>query len=127
MRRITAVFFLLIYLFANTELHELAKISAFITHYREHQGEDKDITLVKFIKIHYFNGNLVDDDHDKDMQLPFKVVDCSISGATHIIPLPFGFVIYPNDAFEIGRLPIYDQSALPALHLSDIWQPPKVC
>ncbi len=71
MRRFVASFLLFMYLFANTELHELVKVRMFLTHFAEHQKEDSAMTLFAFIKIHYFNGNLVDADHDKDMQLPF--------------------------------------------------------
>ena len=127
MHRLIAVFFLFVYLFANTELHELAKMSMFITHFQEHQKENKDITLVEFVKIHYFSGNLIDDDHDKDMQLPFKVTDCFNASSSHIIPLQSFLVLIFSDSLETMGLPPYDQSALPSMHLADIWQPPKAC
>lgn len=127
MRRFIASFFLFAYLFANTELHELVKISAFISHYAEHQKEDRDLTLFKFIKIHYFSGNPIDDDYAKDMQLPFKDTDCNNSGATHTLPFPEYFALNPGVVIESAGLPLYDQSALPLSHLADIWQPPKAC
>jgi len=128
MRRLIASLFLFVYLFANTELHELVKIGAFVMHYQEHLSEDKDLTLVKFVNIHYFNGDLVDEDHDKDMQLPFKVADCNHAVPFHTIPWPQGFfVLFPGDSIESIALPLYDQTALPSSHSADIWQPPKSC
>ncbi len=127
MRRLTASFLLFAYLFANTELHELAKISVFLAHYAEHRQEDQNMTLLAFIELHYFSGNIVDEDYEKDMQLPFKAVDCNSSSFTHTIPWPDFFLLRPAFLNESHKLPIYDQSALPSLHFADIWQPPKAC
>lgn len=127
MRRITAYLFLFVYLFANTELHELAKVGAFAAHFAEHQKEDKDITLIEFIQIHYFSGNVVDADYEQDMKLPFKITDCSNFSPTHIIPQPVFLAFQPVISIDLVGLPLYDQSALPSSHLTDIWQPPKAC
>ena len=127
MRRFSAAFFLIVFLFANTELHELTKMGAFINHYKEHRQENRDLTLIDFIIIHYFSGNIVDDDYAEDMQLPFKSVDCSNSIPTITISLPDIFVLQPAILLESTRLPVYDQSVLPSSHLDDIWQPPKTC
>ncbi len=127
MRRLSAYLFLLVYLFANTELHELAKVGAFVAHFAEHQKENKDITLIEFVKIHYLSGNVMDADYEQDMKLPFKTTDCSNSSPTHTIPLPVFFVFQPDVLIKSAGLPLYDQSALPSSHLADIWQPPKAC
>ncbi len=125
MRSAAASFFLFVYLFANTELHQLVKAPAFVGHYVEHKQEDPNMTLAEFIKIHYFSGNIKDADYAQDMQLPFKTTDCSIFSASHTVP-PFVFcALFPVVAMEPTGLPLYDQSALPSSHLADIWQPPK--
>lgn len=127
MNRSFASFFLFIYLFANTELHELVKIGAFVTHFAEHKRENKDMTLLAFIQLHYFSGNTVDADYAQDMKLPFKATDCNNANASHTINLPDFFLQSPVVALETVKLPLYDPSALPSSHLSDIWQPPKSC
>jgi len=127
MRSLAASFLLFTYLFANTELHELAKIGAFIEHYAQHQKEDKDLNLLDFIVIHYFSGNIVDDDYAEDIQFPFKTADCSNSIPTVTIPLPEFFDFNPSVLIKSRALPPYDQSVLPTSHLDDIWQPPKAC
>jgi len=126
-RRLTAFFFLFVYLFANTELHELAKVTAFVAHFAEHRKENRDLTLAGFIGIHYFSGNKVDDDYAKDMELPFKTADCSNSIPTHTIPLPLFYALKQIPLAGPGRISLYDQSALRSSHLADIWQPPKAC
>ena len=46
-------------------------------HYAEHQVEDKSISFIDFLDIHYMHGSPKDDDYDRDMQLPFKSsADC---------------------------------------------------
>lgn len=127
MRRTAAYLFLFVYLFANTELHELAKVGAFVSHFAEHQKENKDITLIEFIKIHYFSGNVMDADYEQDMKLPFKITDCSNFSPTHTIPQPVFLALKPVLSIESAGLPLYDQSVLPSSHLNDIWQPPKAC
>jgi hypothetical protein len=127
MRRFTATFLLFAYIFANTELHQLAKFGAFLKHFAEHQIADPEMTLLAFVEMHYFNGNLMDDDYYEDMQLPFKVTDCGSSSIIHMVPMPDCFVIKQTIPFESGKRSFYDQTALVASHLADIWQPPKLC
>ena len=127
MRRITAYFFLFVYLFANTELHELAKVGAFVAHFAEHQKGHTDITLIEFVKIHYFSGNVMDADYEQDMKLPFKTTDFGNLSPTHTLPLPVFFALQQVVLIESAGLPLYDQSALPSSRLADIWQPPKAC
>lgn len=126
MRRFTAHFFLFLYVFASTELHELAKVGTFITHFAEHQKENKELTLTEFIKIHYFSGNPVDADYEKDMTLPFKTTDCGNYNTIHTVPQPVFFASCLDVIIKTAGLVPYDQSALPSPHLSDIWQPPKI-
>jgi hypothetical protein len=127
-RRFAASFFLFVYLFANTGLLELAKIGAFVAHYAEHRQENKNLTLVEFIKIHYFSGNIVDEDYARDMQLPFKTLNLNNLSPTPTLPPPTAaYPTLPDYPTNAAGLPVYDQSALPSSHLADIWQPPKAC
>lgn len=127
MRKLAASFFLIVYLFANTELHELTKFGALVDHYAQHKEEDPDMTLLDFLVIHYFSGNIVDADYAQDMQLPFKATDCSnsIPSLPHALPDFCDLSIHTQP--ESSSVPLYDQTLLPSMHLSDIWQPPKAC
>jgi hypothetical protein len=61
-----------VYLNSATELHELFKLPFLITHLRHHQQEDKSLTLVDFLRIHYLGNHPMDNDDTEDSQLPFK-------------------------------------------------------
>ena len=125
MRSAAASFFIFVYLFANTELHQLVKAYAFVAHYAEHKKENPAMTLAEFVHLHYFSGDVKDADYAQDMQLPFKTTDCSNFSPSHTLPLPVVFALLPVTAVEPTPLPLYDQSALPPSHVADIWQPPK--
>ena len=127
MRKWIAYLLLFFYCFSNTELHELVRLSVFIAHFEEHQQKDSGTTLLSFIEMHYFSGNKVDDDYQKDQQLPFKAIDCGNAGPSLTIPVPEIFVLRPVDFFIPRSMPAYDQSALPSCYATDIWQPPKSC
>ena len=127
MRRFIAHILLFVFLFANTELHEFAKLGAFVGHFMEHRQEDKNLGLVEFIVIHYFSGNVVDADYSRDMQLPFKTIDCNNSIPTCTLPQADYWEFTPITFLEPRPLLPYDQSALPSSYLADIWQPPKSC
>ena len=64
-----------VYLAGSTPLSELFKLPALVSHFIEHRRADPSISIVHFIVLHYFSGNIHDADHDRDMQLPFKSVD----------------------------------------------------
>ncbi len=127
MRRLTAIFLLSIFLFSNTAIHELGKIGAFLEHFQEHRALDANITLLEFIQIHYFSGNVHDADYARDMQLPFKIIDFAVSGAVFTIPPAAPLVIPSVPLFVKKQIAPCDQSLLPSSPLSDIWQPPKYC
>lgn len=127
MRKFVAGLFLALYLFGGTALHELVKLRAFIAHFQEHRAEDPDLNLLEFIAIHYFNGNIVDDDYTRDMQLPFKTADLCHFSPNHLAPAPAELDVAPTLSRHNAGLPAYKPGELPSAHLSDIWQPPKTC
>ncbi len=127
MHKLMAGLFLALYLFGGTTLHELVKIRAFVAHFHEHRAEDPDLNLLEFIAIHYFNGNIVDDDYARDMQLPFKTADLCHFCPTHLAPATAELEIRYLVALHRKCLPAYRPGELPSAHLSDIWQPPKSC
>jgi hypothetical protein len=106
--------------------HELLKLPAFIKHFIEHKKENKNITLIEFMHIHYAQGNVMDKDHDRDMQLPFKSEEaCLPAGSVAFVPFSipeFSFHSYP---VVINQIPVTDVSFESFQSLSNIWQPPK--
>ena len=128
LKKTSAIFFFIIYLFSTTEAHQLLKLPLIFEHFSEHQKENKQITITEFLKIHYLNPTVKDKDYDKDMQLPFKSADDCISA---ISPAFVPVTIQHNAAEPIDISPekiffLKDQFLLSS-YLSNIWQPPKHC
>ncbi|MEO6832250.1 MAG: hypothetical protein ABI378_07620 [Chitinophagaceae bacterium] len=128
MKRFIALFFLTTYLLATTELGQFLKIPAFVSHFQEHKHDNKGLTLLAFIYIHYANEDVNDADYDKDMKLPFKACDnsslqFSITTLPESIEIPSKKLSYfsPKEKYFV---PSQDFTA--AFH-SLIWQPPRAC
>lgn len=128
MKKALVLFSLTVYLFSATEMGQLLKMPAFVTHFIEHQQENKEITLWQFICIHYLHGAVKDADYDKDMKLPFKAHDhCGLQVSSTIPPEPIGLpakkVIY---SIPPKKYHSHDAGFTASFH-SLIWQPPKAC
>jgi hypothetical protein len=124
-KRFSAILLLSVTLFAQTELHQLFNLRILFQHFAEHQQEKKDISIVDFIVLHYFSGSLKDKDYEKDMQLPFKAVDCAYAASIALIPAQFTTVTEPV-VFTTLKYSALKNNNIPSSHSADIWQPPKV-
>lgn len=110
-------------LFSQTELHQILKLPVLVQHYFEHKGE-KDITLADFIVLHYFSGNLVDDDYARDIQLAFKTSDC-IQGITSIVNPEQ--IVLSNEVLliSIKSFSKVQNDWIPSNYMVDIFRPPQ--
>lgn len=112
-------------LFTQTELHEFSKLPEFIKHFTEHRSENKNLSLMDFLKLHYFNGDVKDTDYDQDMKLPFKSHDFTQISSLHFsVPSVQQFSL--NSPLTL-RLPvsIAYNDWIPGSVVEDIFQPPK--
>ncbi len=121
-----AILFLFIYLLGATPLGQLCKLPMLIEHYQEHQKENKDISFLSFLKMHYFNGDPKDADYEDDMKLPFKTIDVNTA--------LLAFVAFENPTFKLERsifieLRVNKTTSSDSWHtnkyLSAIWKPPR--
>ncbi|HBV14606.1 hypothetical protein [Chryseobacterium carnipullorum] len=126
MRKFISIVLLSFYLVSTTELYQLLKIPVLIEHFIEHKEQNKGMTLMAFLKMHY-DHPVKDADYQTDQKLPFIV---------HSFPLALVFTVSPNNTFEVKKQiitdhnekiysydePLYDKDAL-----NSIWQPPKNC
>lgn len=127
MNAIIARFLIIVCLFTFTPFKEVIKAPLLLIHYIEHLQEKSEMSLVDFFDMHYMKGIVLDDDFEKDMQLPFKVVDFA--------HLPI-FVFSESKFFPVSKQvqPCYLKSKLPNTYdfiLSDanlrgIFHPPKI-
>jgi hypothetical protein len=86
MKRLVILSVMLIYLFGSTQVGQLVKLPILVQHYFEHKAENPGISLLSFLQIHYNDKTVIDDDYEKDMQLPFKVIDNNTLTAFNNLP-----------------------------------------
>ncbi len=126
MKKLIAISFLTFYSLATTELYQLAKLPLLMEHYQDHKKENKDITLLHFLAIHYTQGNVKDADYDKDMQLPFKTHDgCVNSSITPFVPHNFSTGVEKTCTIENKSYPTLKDAFFVNSFLANIWQPPR--
>lgn len=93
----------------------------------EHKKENKNLSFIGFLEIHYAHGSPKDADYEKDMKLPFKsIANCSISSIYFFLPTTDKqnlIVYFNNDKQKFTDYPFTYSSSF----LSSIWQPPKSC
>lgn len=126
MKKASAILFLSIYLLSTIAAKQLAKLPVVFQHFSEHKQEDKNISFLRFLSIHYLHGSPKDKDYDRDMQLPFKTShDCissiAIAFVSIMVPITIAKpveIILPKSYF------VLDQH-IQSTYLASIWQPPK--
>ncbi|KYP13585.1 MAG: hypothetical protein A1D16_02355 [Flavihumibacter sp. CACIAM 22H1] len=111
-------------LLTQTELHQLLKLPILIEHFKEHKALNKDITLLDFLKEHYLGHTVIDNDYQRDMQLPFKTTDCV---GTVVMPLeePVNFEIRRDEIFIQQEFNLHKHYIASQGALSAIFQPPR--
>ena len=124
MRKGIAILALLVFLFSGTELHQLLKIPVLVQHLREHRRENPSITFFQFLKLHY-EKIVVDDDYQRDQQLPFRDMDCAIT-FNLVTETPPSIIVFEEEppveqkVFHSKGIKAYSHQ-----YLQDIFQPPR--
>jgi hypothetical protein len=128
MKNFIIILFLSSYLFSTTQLSELLKINLLIEHYVEHTNKDKNLTLWNFLCMHYSGNNVKDTDYNKDMKLPFKMLDnCNFASINFCTPIQ-DFQFQKNLTIKGYKIPLYKYNfSFSSNFHSAIWQPPKYC
>lgn len=126
MRKYYALFFFSIFLFSTTQFSELLKMPLLIEHFQEHKQWDEHLSLIGFLYMHYVEDDPQYADHERDMQMPFKVITTN-SGTM------LSFIIESHQLFNVPIVHFKKQKQLisaddfvySSLYLSSIWQPPR--
>jgi hypothetical protein len=128
LKKVTAILFFTFYVFSTTEAQQLLKLPVIFQHFQEHKKEDKNISLLRFLAIHYLHGSPKDKDYDRDMQLPFKTSGDCLSSITpaFVSSISEFSIAKPVEIFQKERNIFQDGFTLSSF-LSGIWQPPKSC
>lgn len=119
------ILLLLVYVGSTTEFYQLFKTPLLVVHYWEHSVQGERMGLLDFMTMHYFNGDLRDEDYERDMQLPFKTFlsqpDIGVS-----LPVPPITLMLKLPCMASQTAPVFGYLS-PALkpHTASIWQPPR--
>ncbi len=124
MRYHFARFLLILFLLQNTELGELLKVPLLVGHYHQHLHLHPGTTVIGFLKMHYLDKTVVDEDYAQDMQLPFKTLDNHNLTIQLWMP-PVVISVAHLHPFHLGPKIIYFSSYIPSTFSNKVFQPPK--
>jgi hypothetical protein len=125
-KKTTAIFFLSLYLFSSTEFKQLIKLPLLFEHYKEHKAIDGNISFLQFLRIHYHDATVIDDDYARDMQLPFKSHDvCHSNSITALTATFFPVTLEKLPSACIQKHIISNDDFINSVYLSSVWQPPR--
>ncbi len=125
-RKVIAIFFMLLFLVSTTEFGQLLKFPILVEHYVEHKTNDANLSIWGFLQIHYSESHKEIGD-PVDEKLPF---------VSHAHIISFVGIVTPTPVIKINRLKFntnhnkvhaFDEDAIESNYLSSIWQPPKHC
>ena len=127
MKKTIAILFISLYVFSATELNQFFKLPILFEHFSEHKSENKNITFLQFLKIHYQGNHAPDSDDLKDKRLPFKSHGNSFSTQIFAVLPAFSEIEIPVFSDNTKSVTIHKNQFIPTLQLESIWQPPKSC
>lgn len=115
-----------VHLFSTTELHQLLKLPVIFEHFADHRKENKAISFLQFLDMHYLHGSPKDKDYNEDMKLPFKSShNCTITLSPVLVPQFVRAIDAPLAAAVAKRIHIPKARFVPFSYLANIWQPPR--
>lgn len=127
MRKIASVIIISVFIVSHTEVHQLFKLPVLFQHFWEHKAENPSITFIEFLKLHY-NQIVVDDDYQRDQQLPFRnAADCALVFSV-ISDEPPQSIKLEEQICMLPTLKIYAKSNSAYSHnfYNKIFQPPRI-
>ena len=125
MKRAGAILFLLIYLVANTEMHQFLRLPIFFLHYQEHRAESPDISLIEFITLHYY-GPDANINYGHDSELPFKDKCPEVFMSIALPPEDIAGCPSPQLFTTDQKVVMFKSPFVASSFQFSIWQPPRV-
>ena len=114
------------YLTSFSEIKQVVKMPKLIEHFISHKLNN-NMSFYDFLKMHYVDEQLVDNDYKQDMKLPFKTYDFSSSSITLNIP-PEKVAINSQRHLifvDFSNNFSYSEKYYP-LVFQNVWEPPKI-
>ena len=111
-------------LFDGSIMSQLVKLPKLYDHFVEHKSLDKNVSVIAFITMHYMGKDIQDNDHEKDMSLPFKT-----SNYQPIFQLAIESQIITTEKFKFFSIqshwPDTTHYSLMQSSLSSLFRPPR--
>lgn len=126
MKKVVSISFLVIFLFANTELHEVLKVPLLLEHYMLHKQEDKNQSFLTFIYKHYVSVQdhfHLQNDHDG---LPLKTKDCIKYNPGIVSFLVIPYARLQEAPYQLKQRIFFKKVFLSNVNQGNIWQPPQI-
>ncbi len=107
-------------------LGELFKLPILAKHFSEHKVGEHPLGVIDFICLHYNPLQEADEDHERDMQLPFRQLDNSVFNFISILPATQNVSLLVS-FLEIALLKSnFAQVDAIVSFNGEIWLPPKL-
>lgn len=112
---------------AFAEFHHFLRIPVLISHFEEHKQLDPSISFLSFLRLHYVGEIVIDDDYQRDNELPFREADCCVTTTTLSCECPSLTIEIHETTEEIANeFILYDEDNRSLLSIADIFQPPRM-
>lgn len=115
-----------IYMIAFAEFHQFLRIPLLVQHFKEHRQLEPTISFLAFLRLHYGGQIVMDEDYQRDKQLPFREADCCPTVITFTCECPGTPIVIASQSKEITKhFILYDEDNNSLLSVADIFQPPR--
>lgn len=125
MRKWAVICLVFVYTFGTTDAYQLLKLPIMLQHFVEHRKEDPKISFTVFLRMHYADKMVVDDDFSRDMQLPFKTAEACCVATPVSMPAQWVSIEVPHPIVLQQEFFLFDEPVDYSLIHGDIFQPPR--
>ena len=126
LKRLILISLILVFLCANTELHQLFRLPVLIHHYLEHHQDEQDKSFLHFLSDHYSsNPEHSDNDNHEHDNLPFKTNDCATMHSNVAFNHQHNFTFCEPQVVSEKVSVAYNVGIYSSAILNTIWQPPQ--
>jgi hypothetical protein len=123
MRTRISIAFLMLYLIAYTEVHEILLVPVLFDHYSEHKALNHELSFADFLSWHYFSSHGSEETATHE-NLPFSHSHEKIDNVNFAFPAPPEIAL--TDPFVIDFNTGYKNPFSYNCSQAPVWQPPKV-
>jgi hypothetical protein len=110
-----------------SEVHQLLRLPVLVEHFIEHRQLDPGISFLAFLKLHYVGKIEIDDDYQRDQQLPFRTAECGACNISSFCECPVVIEVQQQESLFKQQFHLFNEDGEPLLSSADIFQPPRFC